>query len=105
MTDATTLPGTTPSEATFSINTGAIIGGTTAGVITLVMLVILLLGFLIYNKRSKEMKLSELHERYVKFFVLTFYGISSNNVYSCKIIKDKLPQKMYYNLLCIAVCL
>ena len=74
MTDAPT-----PSEATSSINTGAVIGGTTAGVITLmVMLVILLLGFLIYNKRRKEMKLSGLHERYVKFFVLTFYGISKS---------------------------
>ena len=65
---------------------GAVTGGTTAGVITLVMLVILFLGFLIYNKRRREMKLSGLHERYVKFCVLTFYGISSNNVCSCKII-------------------
>ena len=68
MTDAPTPTGTTPSEAT---NTGAVIGGFTAGVITLMMLVILLLGFLIYNKRKKEMKLSGLHERYVKFCALT----------------------------------
>ena len=73
MTDAPTS-----SEATSSINIGAVIGGTTAGVITLVMLVTLLLGLLIYNKRRKEMKLSGLHERYVKFFVLTFYGISKS---------------------------
>ena len=81
MTDAAT-----PSGTTSSINTGAVIGGTTAGVITLmVMLVILLLGCLVYRRRRKKMKLSGLHERYVKFCVLAFYGISSNNGHSHKI--------------------
>ena len=75
MTDAPTPSATSPSEAVPSINTGAVIGGTTAGVTVLVMLVILLLCCLVYNKRRKEMKLSGLHEMYVKFCV---YQISKS---------------------------
>ena len=72
MTDAPTPSATSPSEAMPSINTGAVIGGTTAGV---TVLVILLLCCLVYNKRRKEMKLSGLHEMYVKFCV---YQISKS---------------------------
>ena len=82
MTDAATPSGNTPPGTTSSINTGtspseatntgAVIGGTTAGVITLMMLVILLLGCLVYNKRRKEMEHSGLHERYVKFVCSPF---------------------------------
>ena len=56
--------GTSPSEATSSTDTEAIIGGTILGVIVLMVLVIPLLGYLIYYKRRKGRKLSRLHERY-----------------------------------------
>ena len=56
--------GTSPSEATSSTDTEAIIGGTILGVIALMVLVIPLLGYLIYYKRRKGRKLSRLHERY-----------------------------------------
>ena len=62
--DAPPPSGTSPSEATSSTDTEAIIGGTILGVIALMVLVIPLLGYLIYYKRRKGRKLSRLHERY-----------------------------------------
>ena len=85
MTDAPTPSATSPSEAMPSINTGAVIGGTTAGV---TVLVILLLGSLVYNKRRKEMKLSGLHGRYIKFCV---YHISKSILSNLSPLKVFLP--------------
>ena len=48
-------------EATSSVDAGAVVGGTVAGVIALIVLVIPLLGCLIYNKKRKR----RLHIRYV----------------------------------------
>ena len=85
-TDAPTPSGTTASD------TGAVIGGTTAGVTVLMMLVILLLGCFFYNKRRKKLKLSGLHERYIKFCVLP--SVTFQNPYKviCLPLKCFCPQ-------------
>ena len=87
-TDAPTPSGTTASD------TGAVIGGTIAGVTVLMMLVIviLLLGCFFYNKRRKKLKLSGLHERYIKFCVSP--SVTFQNPYKviCLPLKCFCPQ-------------
>ena len=67
----TTPPGTTPLGT--ESNTGAIIGGTTAGVITLVALVISLIGCFFYYKKRH---ISEVDKTYVLLLIFFRYKVT-----------------------------